>query len=214
VAVGAVPQVGLTIKAHATTAALAQPMALAEQLLERERHRWSRAEYERMAAAGVLEPDVRLELIDGEVLRMPPQSTRHFTAIRLAEQRLGAVFTAGHDVRSQGPLALDGHSEPEPDIAVVRGSPRDYADNHPVAAVLILEIADSSLGFDRIAKKRLYARNGVPEYWILDLNGGALEVYRDPKGDDFLSKQTIGRDGGIAPLAAPDTLVAVADLLP
>ena len=189
-------------------------MTLAEQHPERETHRWSRAEFERMAAAGVFEPDARLELIDGEVLRMPPQSTRHFTAIRLAEQRLAEVFGAGHDVRSQGPLALDGHSEPEPDIAVVMGSPRDYADAHPATAVLVLEIADSSLGFDRIAKKRLYARAGIPEYWILDLNAAALEVYREPRGDDFLSKQTIGRDGGVAPLAAPEMPVAVTDLLP
>ena len=80
--------------------------------------------------------------------------------------------------------------------------------------VLILEIAESSLGFDRITKKRLYARNGIRENWMLDLNARALEVYRDPQGDDFLSKQTIGRDGGLASLAGPDRPVAIADLLP
>ncbi len=167
-----------------------------------------------MAEAGVFEPNQRLELIDGEVLQMSPQSTRHFTAIRLAERALSRLFATGYDVRSQGPIAIDGDSEPEPDIAVVEGSARDYAAAHPTTAVLIVEVADSSLGFDRIAKKRLYARNGIPEYWILDLHTAALEVYRDPRGDDFLSKQTIDRAGAVAPLAAPHTRVAVADLLP
>jgi Uma2 family endonuclease len=74
-------------------------------------------------------------------------------------------------------------------------------------------MADSSLGFDRITKKRLYAPNGIAEYWILDLNGEALEVYRDPSGDDFLSKQTIDRNGTIAPLSAPTSVVRVVDLL-
>jgi Uma2 family endonuclease len=186
----------------------------AERQPHRQLYRWSRAEYERMADAGVFEPDARLELIDGEILSMAPQSTQHFTAIRLAERALAAVFRDGFDVRSQGPLAIDGQSEPEPDIAVVEGCARDYATAHPRTAVLIVEMADSSLGFDRITKKRLYARNGIAEYWILDLNAQALEVYRDPAGDDFLSKQTIDRNGAIAPLAAPTSVVRVIDLLP
>lgn len=147
-------------------------MSLAEGDATRQPHSWSRAEYERMAEAGVFEPSARLELIDGVVLPRAPQSTRHFTAVRLAERALAQVFPSGHDVRSQGPLAIGGHSEP--DIAVVEGSPRDYAAAHPGTAVLIIEIADSSLGFDRITKKRLYARNGVPDCWILDLSGAVL----------------------------------------
>ena len=189
-------------------------MTAAEPQTDRIRYRWSRSEYERMAETGVLEPSLRLELIDGEILQMPPQSTRHFTAIRLTERVLSHIFADGYDVRSQGPLAIDGYSEPEPDVAVVEGSARDYAAAHPHKAVLIVEVAESSLGFDRIAKKRLYARNGIPEYWILDLGTNALEVYRDPRGDDFLSKQTMGRDGVIAPLAASQCPIAVADLLP
>lgn len=96
------------------------------------------------------------------------------------------------------------------------GSPTASGRPPPVHGytVLILEIAESSLGFDRITKKRLYARNGIRENWMLDLNARALKVYRDPQGDDFLSKQTIGRDGSIASLAVPDRPVAIADLLP
>ena len=189
-------------------------MSLADRETHRMPHRWSRAEYERMADAGVFEPEARLELIDGQILTMPPQSTRHFTAIRLAERALGAAFGDGFDIRSQGPLAIDGRSEPEPDIAVVTGSPRDYAHAHPSTALLILEVAESSLGFDRVAKKRLYARNGIPEYWILDLTKEVLEVYREPEGEDFAHQQTLARDACIRPLAAACGDVRVLDLLP
>jgi Uma2 family endonuclease len=190
-------------------------MSLAEQEFQRTPHRFSRAEYERMAEFGVFAPDARLELIDGEILTMPPQSTRHFTAIRLAEQALGDAFGAGFDIRNQGPLAIDGRSEPEPDIAVVAGSPRDYALAHPKSALLILEVADSSLGFDRIAKKRLYARSGIPEYWILDLTKARLEVYRNPAGEDYAQQQVLASEDRIRPLAAEASEeVRVADLLP
>lgn len=181
---------------------------------QRKPHRWSRAEYERMAEAGVFEPEARLELIDGEILTLPPQSTRHFTAIQLAEAALGEAFGAGYHVRPQGPLAIDGRSEPEPDIAVVTGSPRDYAAAHPRTAVLILEIADSSLGFDRVAKKRLYARNGIPEYWILDLTQERLEVHREPRDNDFSLTEAYGKAGAVTPLAAPSAVIGIADLLP
>lgn len=188
--------------------------SVADSRGQRQPHRWSRAEYERMAEAGVFEPDVRLELIDGEILTLPPQSTRHFTAIQLAEAALGEAFGAGYHVRPQGPLAIDGRSEPEPDIAVVTGSPRNYAAAHPRTAVLVLEVADSSLGFDRVAKKRLYARNGIPEYWILDLTQERLEVFREPRDDDYSYFETHGKTGTVTPLAAPNAVIGIADLLP
>jgi Uma2 family endonuclease len=188
--------------------------SVADDRGQRQPHRWSRAEYERMTFAGVFEPDARLELVDGEILTLPPQSTRHFTAIQLAEAALGEAFGAGYHVRPQGPLAIDGRSEPEPDIAVVTGSPRDYAAAHPRTAVLILEIADSSLGFDQIAKKRLYARNRIPEYWILDLTQERLEVHREPRDDDYSHFETHGKTGTVSPLTAPDAVIGIGDLLP
>ena len=177
-------------------------------------HRWCRAEYERMAEAGVLEPDARIELIDGEILEMAPHGTRHFTAIRLVEESLRTVFGLGYEIRTQGPLALDEGSEPEPDVAVVRGSPRDFRQAHPRTALLIVEVSDTSLGFDRLRKKRVYARNRIPEYWILDLAGERLEVYRAPRDDDYGEKQTLSALEQVIPLAVPDAAVAVSDLLP
>ena len=99
-------------------------------------------------------------------------------------------------------------------MAVVPGAPRDYSDAHPQTALLIVEVADSALGFDRVRKKRVYARNKIPEYWILDLQARCLEVYREPAGEDYRSKSTLSENGTIAPLAQPDTEVTVADLLP
>jgi Uma2 family endonuclease len=104
-------------------------------------------------------------------------------------------------------------STPEPDVAVVLGSARDYRLAHPRTAVLVCEVADTSLGFDRVRKKRTYAQNGIAEYWILDLNAGCLEVYRSPQGDDYLAKQTLAASDSVAPLGAPTGSVRVADCL-
>lgn len=185
---------------------------MAEML--RKNHRWSRAEYERMVEAGVFASNSRLELLDGEIIDMTPQGSAHVTAVHLIAEVLRNVFGPGHMVRNQAPVAVDHVSEPEPDVAVVPGTPRDYRNAHPQTALLIVEVADSSLGFDRVRKKRIYARNDIAEYWILDLQARCLEVYRDPEGEDYRSKSTLGENDTIMPLARPDAVVAVADLLP
>jgi Uma2 family endonuclease len=176
-------------------------------------HRWSREEFERMVSAGVFHPEERLELIDGKVFEMTPQSSRHATAVRLVEEALRAVFAQGYDIRTQLPLALDLSSEPEPDVAVVPGSPRDYLDAHPDTAFLIVEVADSSLSHDRELKTGLYSRNGIPEYWIVNLEDGCLEVYRNPEGERYSC--TVLRSGGsVSPLSRPEASVPVSELLP
>jgi Uma2 family endonuclease len=178
-------------------------------------HLWTRLEYERLVESGGFHPESRVELVDGEILDMAPQESLHATGIRLTEDAMRIAFGEGFEVRAQLPLAIDGYSEPEPDIAVVTGSPRDYRDAHPATAALIVEVADSSLAFDRTRKLALYARNGIPEYWILNLVDGALEVHRDPAGETYASRSVLAASEHIAPLHAPgDRAVAVADLLP
>ena len=108
-----------------------------------------------MVEAGVLAPGERAELIDGEVLAMTPQGSLHATAVVLVEEALRAAFAAGYVIRVQMPLALDPSSEPEPDVAVVRGSPRDYRDAHPTSALLVVEVANATLGYDRDQKGSL-----------------------------------------------------------
>jgi Uma2 family endonuclease len=143
--------------------------------------RWTRAEYERMAETGVLRPDERVELLDGEILLvMTPQNSPHAAVIGKTEDVLRQTFGRGIWVRTQMPLILDPDSEPEPDLAVVPGSPSDYVQEHPRTALLVVEVADTTLEKDRGRKAATYARAGIPEYWIVNLVDHCLEVYRDP----------------------------------
>jgi Uma2 family endonuclease len=106
-------------------------------------------------------------------------------AIHLALEVLRRIFSTGYTLRGQAPLALDEHSEPESDIAVVEGAIRDFVSAHPQTAVLVVEVADSTLQYDRTTKARLYARNSIPEYWIVNLQERRLEVYRHPVSDEY-----------------------------
>jgi Uma2 family endonuclease len=183
--------------------------------------RWTREAYDRMIVAGIFAPGERVELIDGEIIEMSPQKSPHSTAISLTADTLRVAFGAGHHVRVQMPLALDPHSEPEPDVAVVLGSPRNYRDAHPSSALLVVEVTDSTLAYDREQKGSLYARAGIADYWVLNLGGRRLEVYRDPVpspearyGWSYRTVQHHSADDYVSPIAAPQTRIAVADLLP
>lgn len=167
-----------------------------------------------MAEAGILRPEDRVELIDGEILTMSPQRSPHAVAVRLAQEALRAAFGSGFDVRPQLPLTLGEATEPEPDLAVVAGEPRDYRNAHPTTALLVVEVAESSLAFDRSVKSRLYAGAGIPEYWIVDLAGGAVEVLRSPGGGEYRKREVLHPKASIAPEASPDSPVPVSDLLP
>lgn len=177
-------------------------------------HRWTRQQYENMVTSGIFHPEERLELIDGYIIDMAPQSSFHAATVQLAENALRSAFGTAYTVRVQMPLALDDNSEPEPDIAVVVGGPRDYLQEHPSTAVLIVEVADASLVHDRGAKKALYARNGIQEYWIVNLKDGVLEVCRAPEQAAYRSQIVLHRGDSLQPAACPDHSIAVAELLP
>ena len=183
--------------------------------------RWTRQEYDRMIEAGVLTPEDRVELLEGEILTMTPQGTAHFTAMSLAQEALRAAVGPEFHVRTQGPLALGSASEPEPDIAIVGGKVRDYRDHHPVSAVLVIEIADSSIVHDREDKGSLYARFGIPEYWIVNLPERVIEVYCDPEPEEnarfgwrYRRVDRYRAGDAIAPQALPGAHIVVTDLLP
>jgi Uma2 family endonuclease len=183
--------------------------------------RWTRQEYEQLGELGVLDREERVELIEGEIFEMPPQLSRHITGVRLGENTLRAAFGAGFEVRGQAPLALGQYSEPEPDVAVVRGSVLDFVSEHPTSAVLVVEVSETTLAFDREVKASLYAAAGIPEYWISNLVHGQLEILRDPGpmaetrfGYGYRSR-TIARPGETVTTLAPTSVqVAVDDLLP
>ncbi len=169
-----------------------------------------RVEYERMVQAGLFARE-HIELLDGFLVVMTPIGAPHATIV----DRLGRIFIIALDrrahVRIQGPFAASDQSEPEPDLAVYPlGS---YMREHPSNALLIIEVADSSLAADRHIKTPLYARAGVPEYWIVDVEGRAIEVHSDPAAGVYRSviRHELGRC--VAPAAFPDVVVDIAALL-
>jgi Uma2 family endonuclease len=183
--------------------------------------RWTRIEYDRLAEAEILGPEDRIELLGGEMIVKEPQHSAHATAIRLVARALRRVFGAGWDVAMQLPVALDEESEPEPDVSVVPGDPRDYRDGHPERPALIVEVSLSRLAFDREHKGSLYARAGIADYWIVNVPDRRIEVYREPAPDAAASfgwrygrSVTLGPDARISPLSAPTAEIVVADLLP
>jgi Uma2 family endonuclease len=183
--------------------------------------RWTRTEYERLVRAGMFRPEDRIELLDGLLVVREPQGSRHAVAVGLVRAALERAFGSGHYIREEKPLALDTVSEPEPDVVVVRGHPRDYRDDHPSTPKLVVEVADTSLALDRLRKGGLYARAGVADYWIVNLLDEALEVYRQPVrapsrryGWKYGSVRLLKRNAVVAPLAAPRARVRIADLLP
>ena len=135
-------------------------------------------QYHRMGEAGILTPDDRVELLDGQLVIRPRKSPPHVFAAAKAREALEAVLSAGWYLDTQEPITLD-DSEPEPDVMIVRGETQDYFDRHPSAdeIALVVEIADSTLERDRSRKKRMYARAGIPVYWIVNLVENTCEVY-------------------------------------
>jgi Uma2 family endonuclease len=183
--------------------------------------RWTRREYDELIELGMLGAEDRIELLGGQLVVAEPQSPYHYTAICLISRALAEAFGPGWDVRSEGPVALDDESEPEPDVAVVHGVPMDYRDAHPSRPVLVVEVALSSLALDRAHKGSLYARAGLTDYWVVDLTHRALEVYREPVRDGAAAfgwrygiAIRLSTGDSVVPLAAPDARVAVTSLLP
>jgi Uma2 family endonuclease len=181
--------------------------------------RWTRAEYERLVELGVFDGEP-LELIAGQLIVAEPQGAYHASAIGAVADAVRAALPAGLVVRVQLPVALDDESEPEPDVAVVPGTHADYRDAHPRRPVLLVEVADSSLRFDRREKDSLYARGGVQDYWIVNLVDRVVEVHRNPLRDvsgvfgwRYQSVERVASGGMVALLALPGVRVAVSDLL-
>jgi Uma2 family endonuclease len=183
-------------------------------------HRWTVAEYRELAKTGMFH-DKKTMLLDGVLFVTVMPNPPHDTALGLTEDWLRSVFTAGYQVRSQKGLDIGTGSDPGPDLAVVRGSIRDYATQAPQTAEPIVEVADSSLVIDTTTKAELYATAGVRNYWVLDLANRQLLVFRDPVplpaglgATVYRTHKTFGPSDSAAPLAASNSPVRVADLLP
>jgi Uma2 family endonuclease len=180
---------------------------------------WTKDEYYKMAEIGFFDGK-RVELIEGQVLGMSPMLSGHATATMLVTQELGEIYRQHHFLRVQLPLSVSDISDPEPDVAVIAGAIRDYRDAHPTTAALVVEVADSSLDYDRTDKASLYASAGIREYWVVNLPQRRLEVFRSPIPDTsqpfgygYASRTIVAESEHIQPLAANQS-VFVADLLP
>ena len=187
---------------------------------EVETRRLRRVEYDKLVELGMFHGE-RIELLDGLLVVREPQHTPHTTGVRLVQTTLERGFGTGWEVRSQMPFALDEDSEPEPDVVVVPGSPRDYLAAHPSRCALLVEVADSSLLFDRRKKASLYARAQIADYWIVNLKERVVEVYRQPRraargafGWAYARTDVLRPPASVTPLAVRAVRIAVADLLP
>ena len=177
---------------------------------------FSRGEYYNLTNFGLLEPEERTELIYGRVItRMSPMSRPHSLSIINTADALQDAFGRQSAVEQQMPLHVGRGLEPEPDVMVLRGLSQDYTDApSPVDVLLLVEVSFSTLDYDRNTKSRIYAENGVADYWIVNLRSRTVEVYRQPEADAYVSLRVYNETETVAPLAAPNALVRVADLLP
>ena len=172
-------------------------------------------EYYRMADAGILAPEDRVELIDGEVIQMSPIGSRHFAAVTRSVDLFTATFRGKAVVSAQQPLRLNNHNEPEPDIVLLRWRDDYYASGIPNAqdALLVVEVSDTTLRYDRDVKLPLYAAAGIPEVWIADLRENALLVYCHPAANTYATRLILQRDDSVSPSAFPETVFKIANLL-
>lgn len=187
--------------------------AIAPPILQR--HRLNVTDYYRMAQAGILGEDDRCELIEGEIIDMAPIGSEHVSCVNRLTQ-LFAVRAAGRAIVSaQNPVRLSALSEPQPDVALLRYRDDFYRQAHPAPedVLLIVEVADASLRYDREVKLPLYARHGIPEVWIVDLQNSRVEIFRRPEGDGYRKMIQPERNEAVAPASLPDCLVDLGSLL-
>src|SRR6185369_3560914 len=172
--------------------------------------------YFALAEEGLLSPDERVELLEGLIVAMAPQSPAHAAAVWRTTHALERCVSQGAIVRAQCSFIASEFSVPEPDVCIVEGSIEDYERVHPSRALLIVEIASSSLAPDRLTKSRIYAAAAIPQYWIVNLRDGVVESYTDPDPPARVYKRTVvhRRDETIRVVALPECSVRVEDLFP
>lgn len=161
----------------------------------------------------------RVQLVRGVIAQEPPMNPPHYRSVRKTTAALERVFAAGYDVRPQGPLDLGLATRPLPDVAVVAESADGYATKHPTTAFLVVEVGDSTLFDDLTAQAELYAEAGIADYWVVDIPNHKLHVLRDPapvggNGHSYRDQRVLGPADTVTPLAAPQAVIPVSELLP
>ena len=194
---------------------MSTPLVEREALNVQPRHRWTVAEYHRMGEVGFLNEDSRVELIDGEIVEMAPLGSFHGGGVKYFNNKLASLLHGKAIVSVQDPIILGGHTEPQPDIALLRWRDDFYRTTNPHVedVLLIIEVSDSTLRYDRDVKIPLYAHHGIPEVWLLDIPQRHIEIYRDPANGQYRQRDC-RRTGPIAPILCPDAVIDLAEVFP
>ncbi|MBM2812426.1 MAG: hypothetical protein HW416_3185 [Chloroflexi bacterium] len=183
--------------------------------VERAKRQFTVADYYRMAEAGILTEDDRVELIEGEIVEMPPIGDRHASCVDRTTVLFARLFGGRAHLRIQNPLRSSNRSEPVPDLMLLRPRPDFYASGHPTPSdvLLLVEVSDSSEAYDRRVTLPLYAREGVQEVWIFDLGRSVVRVHREPSPTGYALVATHRRGERIAPAAFPDIAIRVEEVI-
>jgi Uma2 family endonuclease len=184
-------------------------------MLVEAQHRFTVADYYRMGETGVLKPDAQVELLDGRIIDRAPIGPLHGGSVNRLNRILSRLAAGRWLVSAQNPVNLDEYSEPQPDLMLLKPAKDDYTRRHPGPedVFLVIEVADTTLDFERKAKLPAYGRAGIPEVWILNLGARVLEVYREPNFSGYGSQKVLRAGDTAAPLAFPDAAIAVADIV-
>lgn len=189
--------------------------AAEEHAVQLSRHRLTVKEFHAMGEVGILGEDDRVELIEGELIDMTPIGSKHAGSVLQLNRLFNRIADDRAYVAMQNPVILGDHSEPEPDIALLKPRADFYKTSHPTAddVLLIVEVADTSLAYDREVKIPLYARYGIPEVWVIDLNAKCLEIYKmpQPKFSEYRRLEKF-HNGTVAPESLPVSVIQVEDL--
>lgn len=187
-----------------------------EPEIEPQTHLWSIADYHQMIEAGILDEDDHVELLEGKIVCMSPQRPFHAASVQRSSNHLYEMLRGKAYIRIQLPVILGDDSEPEPDVAVVRFDQSEYSFRHPEAAdiYLLIEVADSTIAKDRKQKARIYAKNRVLEYWILDVQRRQVYVFRQPEDGNYREQLVLSSSDSIAMQSFPDVAIALDAMFP
>ncbi len=179
------------------------------------RYRFTVADYHRMVEAGILTEENRVELLDGEIVEMAPIGSRHAACVNRLTQLLAEQVGRRAIVSIQNPIPLGEHSEPQTDLALLKPRPDFYAQSHPGPedVLLVAEVTEASAEYDRKVKVPLYSKFGVPEVWLVDLQGKKIEVYRHPSSEGYRELSAVQPGESLAPLALPDLVLSAEAVL-
>lgn len=170
-------------------------------------------EYHKMAEVGILKPTDKVELVHGEIIEMSPVGSKHASIVKRLSRLLNEIAKNGATIGVQDPVVLDISNEPEPDISILKYRADDYSESHPGSedVLILIEVSDSTYHYDREVKTSLYAKNSIPEFWIIDVQRRRIEVYLSSDGSEYLRREVLGINDKVSVLSQQ---IAISEIFP